>query len=68
MTVTCRHCGARKPCLHWYIERAGIMGTFQVIRCLLCGWQLSRLIPPRLRWKGSGDQVDMLLENTATEE
>ena len=47
MSICCGHCGAKRSNLHTFTESAGIFGTFDVARCLLCGWQISRLKP----WK-----------------
>jgi hypothetical protein len=45
--MTCGHCRAKRPSLHAFAESAWEEGTFEVVRCLLCGWQTSRLKP----WK-----------------
>lgn len=47
MDICCHHCKAKRPNLHLFTEGAGEEGTFEVVRCLLCGWQTSRLKP----WK-----------------
>lgn len=37
----CEHCGAKRPNLHLFEEMS--FGTpFKVVRCLLCGWQISQ--------------------------
>lgn len=48
MAFCCEHCGAKRPNLQTFIEPAGDQGVFDVVRCLLCGWQICRLKP----WKG----------------
>jgi hypothetical protein len=45
----CAHCGAKRPNLQTFTEHAGADGRFEVARCLLCGWQLCRLIPRKRR-------------------
>lgn len=50
MSTCCDHCGAKRSNLHTFTEKAGMFGTFDVVRCLLCGWQLCRLKP----WKRRG--------------
>lgn len=47
MSICCEKCRAKRPNLHTFTEKAGIFGSFDVVRCLLCGWQLCRLKP----WK-----------------
>lgn len=51
--VKCEHCGAKRPNLHLFEEMS--FGThFEVVRCLLCGWQLSQQVPIRTRISCSG--------------
>jgi len=47
--MTCGHCRAKRPSLHAFTESAWEEGTFEVVRCLLCGWQISRVKPWRRR-------------------
>ncbi|MBF0646408.1 hypothetical protein HTZ97_09375 [Desulfuromonas acetoxidans] len=42
----CGHCRAKRPNLHCFHENA-YKGKFQVVRCLLCGWQISRYVPSK---------------------
>ena len=41
----CHHCRASRAHLHLVKENAGQEGSFEVIRCLICGWQICRLLP-----------------------
>ena len=41
----CHHCRASRVHLHFVKEHAGLEGSFEVVRCLVCGWQISRLLP-----------------------
>ena len=47
--MTCGHCRAKRANLHAFTNSARGDGTFEVARCLLCGWQISRLIPRQQR-------------------
>jgi len=60
----CQHCHALKPNLHSFTESAREFGLFQVVRCLLCGWQTSKLIP-RLQRKFS--KADIALDDEPDE-
>jgi hypothetical protein len=55
--MICGHCRASRPHLHAFIESAWEEGTFEVVRCLMCGWQISRLIP----WKRRAFAEDRVL-------
>jgi hypothetical protein len=47
--MTCGHCRAKRACLHAFSENGRGDGVFEVVRCLLCGWQICRLIPRKQR-------------------
>lgn len=49
MQIVCGHCGAAPANLHTSSESAGILGRFRVIKCRLCGWEASRLVPRKSR-------------------
>lgn len=49
MSICCGKCGAKRPNLQTFTESARDLGKFEVVRCLLCGWQLSRVKPGRKR-------------------
>ena len=58
MAICCEHCGAKRANLHTFTESAGIFGTFDVARCLLCGWQICRLKPWKRRRLLEVDKLD----------
>lgn len=47
--IRCGHCRAGRSNLHYFTEAAPGDGTFEIVRCLLCGWRASRLIPRKQR-------------------
>lgn len=53
MEGQCEHCHAKHPNLHFFEERSH-GHHFQVVRCLLCGWQICRLVAVPGRWTVPG--------------